>query len=243
MARRVVAGLLIVIVLCICIVPPSLAVRRVTRGSFYGMSWRVVDGVLFLGEENTTQMVWFNLTMTRTDWPWNEIRNEIMEIRCDGRVIVSGSIGGLAQSCRNVKIIDLSNMDVSGVVDMTGLFSGCQSLMDLNLDGWCTGKVTSMAQMFNGCSKALSFDLSMLDTSKVTTMCEMFYMCKDLTGLNLAGWDISNVENIERMFAGCPKLTEFHFNGWSALNIMKLLTEYDRDVLHGGDTQSSPAPY
>jgi hypothetical protein len=44
------------------------------------------------------------------------------------------------------------------------------------------------------------------------------------------------------MFAGCTKLTEFHFNGWPASDIVKLLNEYDHDVLHVDDTQLSPAP-
>ena len=243
MTKRVVGSLLIVMLICTVLMPFGVAEKRVASGSFYGMSWQVTDGVLLLGEENTPQMVWFDLAMHYDDWPWDKIRDEIVEVRCVGPVIVSGSIGGLIESCKYVKTIDLSAMDVSGVVDMTGVFAGCQSLMNINIDGWNTEQVTSMERMFRYCSNALSFDLSMLNTARVTNMYEMFYMCENLTGLNLAGWDISSVENMERMFMGCTKLTEFHFNEWSASNVVRLMTEYDADVPKWLiNTRLSPTP-
>ena len=232
MVRRVVAILLIAMI-CTVLISPGLASKQVTSGSFYGLSWMVTDGVLILGEANTTQMVWFNTFMNYDDWPWDRIRDDITEVRCAGSVVISGSVGGLLESCKNLKTADLSLLDVSKVTDMTAMFAGCQSLMYINIDTWDTSRVVSMERMFRYCSNALSFDLSMLNTANVTTMYEMFYMCEHLVGLNLAGWDISKVDNLDRMFAGCTKLTQLHLGfggGWSMQNIAKITSQYNNDV-------------
>ena len=54
-------------------------------------------------------------------------------------------------SCRFTKLetIDLSGLDASNVIDMSGMFFGCRSIKEINLNGFNTSRVIYMNQMFS----------------------------------------------------------------------------------------------
>ena len=96
---------------------------------------------------------------------------------------------------------DISNWDVSNVVNMNSMFYKCESF-NRPLANWNVSNVTNMEFMFCGC---ISFNqpLDNWNVSKVKSMSYMFYCC---TSFNqpLANWDVSKVIYTGFMFERCP---------------------------------------
>ena len=100
--------------------------------------------------------------------------------------------------------IDISDWNVSNVIDMNSTFWGCQ-LKELDLSNWNVSNVIIMTSMFDGSRSLKKLEISNWDILNTKYMSYMFHYCKSLKELDLSNWDISNVENMFRMFAGCKK--------------------------------------
>ena len=95
--------------------------------------------------------------------------------------------------------LDVSNLDTSGVTNMSDMFSYCSASEINGLDKFDTSNVTNMSKMFIG-SSATILDLSGWDTSKVTDMSQMFSQSAATT-IKMDNFDTSNVTDMSDMFA------------------------------------------
>ena len=108
--------------------------------------------------------------------------------------------------CKNLTSIDLSNFDISSVIDMSYMFFNCTSLKSIDLSNFDTSSVINMSYMFGLCTSLTTIDLSNFNTSNVTDMSSMFVDCFDLVTLDISNFDTSKVTTIHRMFYGCRSL-------------------------------------
>lgn len=107
----------------------------------------------------------------------------------------------------NCEKIDLTNLDTSGMTDMTGMFLSCYNLRTI-VGALDTSSAKDMDNIFSGCRSLESVDLRLFDTSKVEDFDGMFYECKSLKKLDLSGFDTSKGKNFQQMLAYCESLEE-----------------------------------
>lgn len=121
-----------------------------------------------------------------------------------------------------LKKVDLSGLDTSGVTDMSWMFANCTSLETVDLSGFDTSNVTDMEFMFLNCSSLKELDVSGFDTSNVTHMLAMFARCSSLTSLDLSNFDTSNAIYMDGMFDECTSLTSLDLSGWDTSKVTNM---------------------
>ena len=144
-------------------------------------------------------------------------------------------------SQNRIKFINLSNLDVSNVDNMSYMFFGLNNFETINLNSWNTTNVVNMGRMFADSSKLKDLDLGeSFVTSKVANMQQMFYGCSSLENLNLNNWDTSNVGNkyknknnveltgdMREMFYGCSSLKTLDLNNWNTANVPDMSSMFE----------------
>ena len=106
--------------------------------------------------------------------------------------------------CNKLKSIgDISNWDISNIKYMPGMFYGCKNLKSVgDLSNWDVSNVIDIGSMFFDCSKLKSIgDISNWNISNIKYMNHTFCNCEQLKSVgDLSDWNVSNVENINSMF-------------------------------------------
>ena len=118
------------------------------------------------------------------------------------------SISSIFSWCYNLKSIDTSKWDLSGITEM-GMDDAFMECLVENIDlSKCgTPNIITLNQTFNVCG-AKKIDISNLDTSNVTSMVSLFTQSPYLEEINLGEkWDMSKVTNHTNFVAYCRNLT------------------------------------
>ena len=101
-------------------------------------------------------------------------------------------------------IYDLNFIDTSEITDMSLLFTNCK--YDFDISDWDVSNVINMGYTFYKCNVFTGKGLENWDVSKVKNMNYMFYNCKNFN-CDLSDWDISNMTRWKNIFCGCDKIT------------------------------------
>ena len=129
----------------------------------------------------------------------------------------------LFSNLTNVTSIDLSNMDTSGVINMSNMFSDNTSLTNITFgDNFNTANVINMSGMFKNCTILKTIDLSSFDTSNATIMTSMFMNCQGLQNLDLKSFNTSNVTSMLSMFYNCSSLTSLDLSSFNTSNVERM---------------------
>ena len=126
------------------------------------------------------------------------------------------------ENTKYITSIDLSQINLEHVDDLSYLFFGCYLLESVYLLNVNTFNATNMSSMFSGCVSLKSVDLQNLDTSNVIDMNKMFYRCYNLLNISLINFDISLVTDMSSTFALCTSLEEIDFPKANSKNLKKL---------------------
>ena len=124
--------------------------------------------------------------------------------------------------CINIREIDLTEFDTSGLTRMNNMFSGCSGLTSIIMSNLDTSKVDIMEYMFHSCRSLTSLDLSSFDTRKVTSMDRLFEGCTSLTFLNLSSFQTPAVQKLNSLFKDCKSLTSIYFPLLETSNFVQL---------------------
>ena len=100
---------------------------------------------------------------------------------------------------------DISPWDVSGVTDMSGMFFDANSFNG-DISEWDVSGVTGMHEMFHG-ARSFNSDLSPWDVSGVTDMYTMFAYADSFNG-DISEWDVSGVTDMSQMFLDADSFTQ-----------------------------------
>ena len=109
-------------------------------------------------------------------------------------------------SCQ-MKKVDLSEFNLSNVVDMTKMFSLCSKLEEVIISN---NPISS------------NNENSYIDLSKVTSMNSMFSSCIVLTSLNFSRIKAPSLVDMTKMFYGCSKLVSLDFSYFDATQVTSL---------------------
>lgn len=124
---------------------------------------------------------------------------------------------GVFKGLKNVKSINIENLDLSCATNLSGMFNDCSSLTGLDVSNWNVSNVEDMSFMFYGCSKLGSIDVSKWDTSKVTNL-DHFAAHANLKRIGMEKWNTSSLVNANAAFHNCGE-EELDLSGWDVSNV------------------------
>ena len=109
----------------------------------------------------------------------------------------------------NSKLTKIELPDTFGVklANTSRMFKGCSGFTSLTLpNSFNTATVSDMSEMFDDCDKLKSIKADNLVINSATTTENMFRNCKALTSLNLGESTFDDLANSKNMFDGCENL-------------------------------------
>lgn len=176
----------------------------IASGIDHGAPWRITEnGDLIIGEEGVEYT--FDQWSSR---PWTAYKKQIVTFSFIGQGHAAGEFTRMFEGMENLRRVDFSGVETSGVEYMSCMFMGTGSIEEVNVSGLDTSNVIKMDYMFSGCGEVKDLDVSGFDTSKVTDMSHMFEGCYSLTSLDLSGFVIGEGTKTEGMLEGCSGLKE-----------------------------------
>lgn len=144
---------------------------------------------------------------------------------------------GLFRGLKNVKNINIENLDLSGATNLSSMFHGCSSLTGLDVSNWNVSNVTDMSFMFYSCSKLGSIDVSKWDTSKVTNL-DHFAAHANLKRIGMEKWNTSSLVNANAAFHNCGE-EELDLSAWDVSNVQFFSQMFENSTklkrIHGLD--------
>ena len=122
---------------------------------------------------------------------------------------------------KNKSFIDLTDIDISELDDLSGVFTRLNKVEVVDISGWDVSNVTIMDYTFSRCKKLKKIiGIENLDVSKLKNANSMFYMCENLVELDLTNWNPKLLQKTRYMFYGCSNLKIIkNIENWQLPNI------------------------
>lgn len=113
-----------------------------------------------------------------------------------------------------MKKIDLSELDLTGVISLKGMFTSCEIKEIGNISKWDVSSVTNMEDLFFLSEFKTVGDLSNWNVSSVSDMNNMFCSSNLEDIGDLSHWNVSSVSDMSYMFADAKMKTIGEIANW-----------------------------
>ena len=170
-------------------------------------TWKIENNVLKLINETNTESCTLDPITENSQAPWMSNKDSITSIEVSPGVKANVNSSNLFSNLPNVTSIDVSNLDTTGVTNMSHMFENDQSLTNIIFKKeseetkWNTSDVTDMTAMFKNDTSLTTIDLTNFDLSSINHMDEMFSGCSNLSNINVnEKLDIPTASTINNMF-------------------------------------------
>lgn len=131
------------------------------------------------------------------------------------------NMDSMFSSLKNVKELDLSNIDVRKVTSVHNIFYSNTALTSLNLSNWHPDSLTSF-NVLNFLPKLKSLNLSGFSTKNFTSMSFMFSSDSMLESLDLSSFDTSSVTTMKGMFSGLASIKSLTLSNFDTRNVIDM---------------------
>ena len=131
------------------------------------------------------------------------------------------NMDSMFSSLKNVKELDLSNIDVRKVTSVHNIFYSNTALTSLNLSNWHPDSLTSF-NVLNFLPKLKSLNLSGFSTKNFTSMSFMFSSGSMLESLDLSSFDTSSVTTMKGMFSGLASIKSLTLSNFDTRNVIDM---------------------
>lgn len=140
------------------------------------------------------------------------------------RGVFSDSMGGV------IGVLDLSEFNLQGVVDMSRAFSKCLA-MEIKVNWKSADSLINISNMFDSCTWLENVDLSELKLRRIRNMSGLFCNCMRLKNINFGNQKF-NKENydISRVFCGCQGLRTIDTKAFSGVSILKAESTFENCI-------------
>lgn len=142
------------------------------------------------------------------------------------------SVENLSRAFANAEMFngDLSQWDVSNVVNFNGLFEGTS--FNHSISGWDVSQATTMARMFAN-NQVFNQDLNSWNVGRVTDMNSMFTGATSFNG-NISGWDVSNVQDMSSLLNRAESFQQ-DLSNWNVSNVINMDNMFSLSPLFNSD--------
>ena len=131
------------------------------------------------------------------------------------------------RNCQKLQTIPNINVTLSSTQNM---FSGCTSLRIIDVSNFNITNVERMDNMFTNCSSLKELDFSNLNNSNVKRTSSMFSYCSSLKKVNLKNISTPNLIRVQNMFSGCTALEEIDIRNFDFSNVGNYYTDMFANV-------------
>jgi len=186
--------------------------------------------------------------------PWYDFRNQITSVYVGKNVLAAPDSSDLFSRLSNVTTIDVANLDVRyvnnlssmfyldanltsvigletwniiNVTRLTSLFASDSALQSIHgLENWDTSNVTNMVSSFDNDKKLNITGIENWNTSKVTDMGSMFsrVQMEDLS--QVRNWDVSKVVRMSSMFSQNSNIKSIDISNWKTSSLENTLSMF-----------------